>query len=112
MISQKREQMTDRLNDAADTVKQAWSDARDRGAEVIDAAREKVEGAREKLGQTQDSLADQLEAAAAAIRHHNNEGRLTRMTRDRPVPAVVIAFAAGALAGVVGAMLLGGSHEE
>jgi ElaB/YqjD/DUF883 family membrane-anchored ribosome-binding protein len=112
MITQKREQMTDRLNDAADTVKEAWSNARDRGAEVLDAAREKVDGAREKLGQTQDSLADQLEAAAAAIRRHNKEGPISRMTRDRPLPAVVVAFAAGALLGVVGAMLLSGGGED
>lgn len=111
MITQKRE-VTDRINDAADTVKQAWSDARDRGAEVLEAARETVDGAREKLGQTQDSLADQLEAAAAAIRRHNNEGALSRMARNRPLPSVLVAFAAGALVGVVGGMLLGGSNDD
>jgi ElaB/YqjD/DUF883 family membrane-anchored ribosome-binding protein len=112
MITQKKEHMTDRLNDAADTVKQAWSDARDRGAEVLDAAREKVEDAREKIGQTQDSLADQLEAAATALRRHDNQGRIARMARNRPLPSVVVAFAAGALVGVVGSMLLSGSREE
>jgi ribosome-binding protein aMBF1 (putative translation factor) len=112
MITQKREQMTDRLNDAADAVKQAWSDARERGADVLEAAKEKVDDAREKLGSTQDSLADQLEAAATALRRHNNQGPIARMTRNRPLPAVVIAFAAGALMGAVGSMLFNGSHEE
>jgi hypothetical protein len=112
MITSKREQMSERLNDAADAVKTAWSDARERGADVIDAARDKVDSARDKLGSAQDSLADQLESAAAALRHNNSRGPISRMTRDRPMSAVVVAFAAGAIAAVLGGMLINAMSED
>lgn len=108
----KRDHVSDRLDDATDAVKQAWSGARDRSSDVIDAARETIESAREKLGSGQDALADQLESAAAALRRHSNVNPLSRITRDQPMPAVIVAFAVGALVGALGSLLVSTLGEE
>ncbi len=112
MISHKRDHMTDRLNDATDTVKQVLSDARDRGSDVLDAARDTVDAARSRFGSGQVSLAEQLETAAAALRRNAGSDPISRLTRERPVPAVVVAFAVGAVVGALGSMLLAELTED
>lgn len=112
MISHKRDQMTDRLNDAADAVKQAWSGARERGADVIDAAKDTVDSARDKMESAHDSLADQLETTAKALRRYSEKGPIARAARARPLPTVMVAFAAGAVLGLLGSVLLSAMRED
>ena len=112
MISHRREQVTDRFNDAADTVKQVLSDARDRGSDVLDAARDTVDAARSRFSSSQVSLAEQLETAASALRRNAGSDPISRLARERPVPAVVVAFAVGAVVGALGTMLLAGAGED
>jgi ElaB/YqjD/DUF883 family membrane-anchored ribosome-binding protein len=112
MISHRREQVTDRFNDAADSVKQVLNDARDRGSDVLDAAHDAVDAARSRFGSSQVSLAEQLETAAASLRRNAGSDPISRLTRERPVPAVVVAFAVGALVGALGSMLLAGVTED
>ena len=111
MITHKHEPMAERMSDAADAVKHAWAGARERGEDVVDAARERVESARHKVGDAQDVLADQLESAAAALRHSNNNP-VARMARSRPTSTVAVAFAAGALVGVIAGMLVSSMRDE
>jgi ElaB/YqjD/DUF883 family membrane-anchored ribosome-binding protein len=112
MITRKGEPVAERVSNAADAVKHAWGEARDRGSDVVDAAREKVDHARAKVGDAQDALADQLESAAKALRRRNSEWPITRMTRDRPVSAIMVAFAVGALAGAVAGIMVAASEED
>lgn len=112
MISHRREQVADRLSDAADTVKQVLNDARDRGSDALDAARDTMDAARTRFGSTQVSLAEQLETAAAALRRNAGSDPLSRLTRENPVPAVIVAFAVGALVGAVGSALMAGMQED
>jgi hypothetical protein len=111
MITRKGEPIAERVSNATETVKQAWNDARERGADAVDAAREKVDHARAKVGDAQDSLADQLERAAKALRRRSNEGPILRMARERPMPAILAAFALGALAGAVAGMMMASEKE-
>jgi ElaB/YqjD/DUF883 family membrane-anchored ribosome-binding protein len=110
MITHKNEPIGERITDAADAVKQAWSDAKERGGDVLEAARDKVDGARHKVGDAQDALADQLESAAAAIRHRNHNA-VSRMAHDRPMSTVVVAFAVGAVVGALAGMVVSSRNE-
>jgi len=111
MITHKHEPIAERVSDATDAVKHAWAGAREHGEDVLDAARDRVEVARHKVGDAQDALADQLESAAAALRHSNNNP-VARMARNRPTSTVAVAFAAGALVGVMAGILASRMREE
>ena len=102
----------ERVAEARDAVKHAWSGAKERGADVMDAAREATETVRHKVGEAGDALADQLEHAATALRRHGSVGPVTRLARERPVPTVAAAFVAGALIGALAGLLLTSIRDE
>jgi len=111
MITSKREGMAERVTDAADAVKDAWTGARERGADAVETAKSTISNVRNKVGDAQDTLADQLEAAAEALRR-SARNPVSRMARERPVSTVVLAFAAGVVAATLAGVLINATNND
>ena len=112
MFTERPEPVSERIADARDAVKHAWTGARERGSDALETAREVTDTVRHKVGEAGDALADQLEHAAVALRRHGNLGTVSRLARERPVPTIAAAFAAGALVGALAGLLLSSMRED
>jgi len=108
-----REEISERIAKAEGAVSDALGSARERGAQVVDAVRDRARDARHVAADAGESLASELEQAAAALRRHGGHSNpVTRMARERPGSAVTAAFVAGALVGVLAGMVVSNMRDE